>query len=344
MGLNVKDIIPSKEISLDDLSNKRLAVDTYNLLYQFLTTIRQPDGSPLLDSKGRITSHLNGLFSRTMNLLQKGIRLAFVFDGAPPALKAQERERRSRLKKEAMQEYEIAKECHDISAMKKHAGRTARLEPEMVEEAKELIRAMGMPVVQAPSEGEAQAAYMAKKGDVYATVSQDFDTLLYSTPFLVRNLSITGRRKKAGRLGFDTIKPELISLSDVRNRLGLDSEHMVILGMLVGTDYNYGGIKGIGPVKALKILKECGNDFDALFARVGWEEHFGMPWTDVYYTFRNMPVTDDYCLEWADPDLGMVTEILCDRHDFSRERVENAFSKLSDTRSERSQKGLGEFF
>lgn len=344
MGLNIKELVQAKEVTFEELKNKKLAVDSFNLLYQFLTTIRQPDGTPLKDSTGRITSHMNGLFNRTASLMQKGIKLVFVFDGKAPEIKTKERQRRAELKKDARKEYEIAKQRQDIESMKKYASRDVRLEPGMIEEAKELISALGLPVVQAPCEGEAQAAHMAKKGDCFATVSQDFDTVIYASPKLVRNLSISSRKKKTGKLGFDTVKPEIVTYSDVLNSTGLDSDQLVILAILIGTDYNYGGIKGIGPVKAMKLIKRHGSNFDAIFEEAEWNKYFDMPWTDIFYTFKKMPVSDDYKLEWQNPDFDKIRKMLIEEREFSRERVENVIERLQNSMIEKKQKGLGDFF
>jgi len=340
MGLAVRDIIKAEETSLDKLSGKSFAIDSFNLLYQFLTTIRQPDGSPLSDSKGNVTSHLVGLFSRTAVLLQKGLSPAFVFDGKAPDLKSQERLRRKGVKEQAQKDYEAAKGRQDLEGMKKYASRTSRLTPEMVDEAKKLITALGCPVIQAPSEGEAQAAYMAKRGDVYATVSQDFDTLLYGAPRLVRNLSIAGKRKKTAKLGMVTVKPEIISLTGNLNSLGIDNDQLIALAMLVGTDYNIGGIRGFGPKKALDMVKKHRKEFDLLFEEAEWDARFDVPWTDVYYLIKQMPVTDEYSLQWNKPDIKKVKQLLCAAHEFSEQRVDNAIGKLGDNR----QKGLVEFF
>jgi len=178
MGINFKDIIVKKEVSFDDLKNKILVIDSFNILYQFLATIRQADGTPLMDSKGRITSHLNGLFYRTTKMMQCSIKPAFVFDGKSPELKHREHERRQGLKKEAQKKFDEAKEKEDTEAMRKYAQRAMSLSREMVDQAKELILALGLPVIQAPSEGEAQAAYIVKKNDAFAVVSQDYDSLL----------------------------------------------------------------------------------------------------------------------------------------------------------------------
>lgn len=344
MGLQLKDIIKPEEISMDDLSNKTLAIDSHNILYQFFSTIRQSDGTPLKDSSGNVTSHLNGLFHRTINMLQKNIKPVFVFDGQPPELKKKELERRASQKEKAQQKYEEAKAEEDVEAMKKYASRTSKITPEMVEEAKELIRYMGLPVVDAPSEGEAQAAYMAKEGHAYATVSQDFDALMFKSPRVIRNLSISGKRKKSGSPAYQQIKPEIISLSDTLNSLGIDNEKLMILGILIGTDLNHGGIKGIGPAKALKLIKKHGDDYENLFKEANWEEHFSVGWEEVFHTLKRIPVTDDYELSWTHPDTEKIIELLCNKHEFSEDRTRTQLQKLEKSTGSKQQRGLGDFF
>lgn len=343
MGVKIFELVPAKEIELDSLAGKTLAVDSSLFLYQFLSTIRQRDGTPLMDSKGNVTSHLTGLFSRTVKLMQKQINLIFVFDGKPPELKKKERERRAGLKKEAELKYKIAVEKKDMDEMKKYASRTTRLTPEMVEEAKELISALGLPVVQAPSEGEAQASYLVKKGEAFAVASQDADSLMFGAPRLVKNLAITGRRKKAGKLGYETVKPELIELQNVLNTLGIDNDQLIALSMLVGTDYNIGGIKGIGQKNGLKLVKKHKKDFDALFKEAEWEKYFDFPWQDVFNAVKNMQTTDKYSTEQEKVDKDRVVKLLVEKHDFSHERVNSALDKLLKARQKKQQKGLVEW-
>jgi len=214
MGLQFRDLVVKKEISLADLKGKILVVDAYNNLYQYLTTIRSPDGAAFTDSKGRVTSHLIGLFYRTTTLLEEGLRLAFVFDGKPPAIKQKTWEKRSAAKAEAVKRFKEAEKAGAKEEMKRFASRSAILTKEMVADAKTVLAALGLPIVQAPSEGEAQATHIVKRGDAYASVSQDYDNLIFGCPRLVRNLSVAGKRKKAGTLGYQTVKPELILLDD----------------------------------------------------------------------------------------------------------------------------------
>ncbi|MBW2978674.1 flap endonuclease-1 [Candidatus Woesearchaeota archaeon] len=342
MGVNLRDLLIRKEISFKDLNNRVLAVDSYNMLYQFLTTIRTVDGTPLMDSHGNVTSHLIGLFSRTASFLQKGLKPIFVFDGKKPDLKTKELERRSSLKQEARTKYKIAVKKKDIAAMKKYAGRFSYLSKEMVDQAKELVKLMGLPVVQAPSEGEAQASQIVKNGDAWAVISQDYDSLLYGTDRLIQNLSIAGRRKKIGRLSYQTVKPLLINLSDNLNNLKIDNEKLIVLSMLVGTDYNPKGVKGIGPKNALKLVQKH-DDFDELFKEVKWDEHVDVPWTEIFYLFKKMPVTNNYNLKFKQPDKEGLIKFLVKKHDFSIERVNSALDSVLKTHKKKSQKKLGDF-
>ena len=344
MGVNIIDLLIRKEINIKDLKNKIIAIDASLFLYQFLTTIRGRDGSLLMDSKGNITSHLVGLFSRTTNLMSKGLKLIYVFDGKPPELKNKEKEKRIELKREAELKYKKAKEREDVEEMKKYAARTSKLTTAMVEEAKKLILALGLPIVQAPSEGEAQAAHIVKKGDAFAVASQDADSLLFGTNTLIRNLSMVGKRKKVNKLIYESIKPEIIDLAENLNNLGIDQDQLIALCLLVGTDYTPGGIKGIGPKSALKLVKKHESDIDGLFREIKWKENFDFSWQEVFYLFKKMPVTSNYKLEWELINENKLKKILVDSHDFSEERVDSLLNKLLKEKKLKEQKGLGEFF
>jgi len=344
MGVQITELLAGEEIALDRLKGKILAVDAHLFLYQFLTTIRQPDGTPLSDSKGNVTSHLIGLFTRSTSLMRHGIKLAYVFDGKPPKLKEKEREKRKEIKIEAGKKYKEAVEKEDTEGMRKYAARTSRLTSDMIEESKKLIEALGLPVVQAPSEGEAQAAFIVKNHGAFAVASQDADSLLFGAPRLIRNLSMAGRRKRTNKLAYETIKPQLISLSDTLNTLKIDQGQLIALAMLVGTDFNPGGIKGIGPKNALKLVTKHGNDFDALFREVKWDGQNEVPWTEIFYLIQKMPATEDYHLGWKSPHQENIIKLLVDEHDFSLERVQSTLEKFKEETSSRQQKGLGEFF
>ncbi|MBW3013558.1 flap endonuclease-1 [Candidatus Woesearchaeota archaeon] len=332
----------SHTIELEDLKDKKLMVDAHNMLYQFLTTIRQADGTPLMDSKGRITSHLTGLFNRTTKFMSLGMKLAFVFDGEVPELKYTELSKRRSLKEEAHKKHKEAVEKEDIEAMKKYATRTTRLTGQMIEESKELLDALGIPVIQALSEGEAQAAHIVKQGDAYAVVSQDADCLLFGAPKLIKNLSVAGRKKMPSKLAYVSVKPELIELKENLSNLKLSQDQLIALGLLVGTDFNPGGIKGIGPKKGLKLVQECGKDFDKLFKQVEWG--FDYNWEKPFDLIKNMPVDKKYKLNWHKIDRDAVLRILCDKHDFSEERVVKKLDEVGSKQEKASQKGLKQWF
>ena len=342
MGVKLTELLIRKELEIYQLKNRTIAVDAQNHLYQFLSTIRQPDGSLFTDSRGNVTSHLIGLLSRTSSLLKSGLRLVYVFDGKVPKLKKPETQRRSELKAEAEELYRKAEEREDAEAMRKYAARTSRLTPEMLEEAKKLLEALGVPYVQAPSEGEAQAAYMAKKGNAYGVASQDADCLLFEAPRLIKNLSITGRKKVAGKLSYERVNPEMLSLSENLRHLGINQKQLIALAMLIGTDFNGGGIKGIGPKNGLKLVRQY-KEPEKIFDAAGWGSHFDLSWSEVYDLISGMPVTDSYDLTFSKVDAEATLKLLCDGHDFSKERVEKATGELSQADSDRKQKGLMDF-
>ncbi|MEM4577144.1 MAG: flap endonuclease-1 [Candidatus Nezhaarchaeales archaeon] len=326
MGVDLKDLIPRTTIPLSALSSKIVAIDAYNALYQFLSTIRQPDGTPLKDSSGRVTSHLSGLLYRTVNLLEVGVKPVYVFDGKPPEIKEMEILRRKKVKEEAVKKYEEALKKGDLKTARTYAQQTAHLTDDMSYEAKRLLDALGVPWVQAPSEGEAQAAYMTIKGDAYAAASQDYDSLLFGAKRLVRNLTITGRRKLPRKDEYVEIEPELIELDRVLQELQINREQLIDIAILIGTDYNPDGVKGIGPKTALKLLKTYGSLEKVLKALP--EAEFPIDPFEIKRIFLEPKVTDDYKLEWRKPNVEEVVKFLCDERDFSQERVMNALSRV----------------
>ncbi|TAL58364.1 MAG: flap endonuclease-1 [Nanoarchaeota archaeon] len=338
MGVSITEILPVHSIEFEDLANKVVVIDGFLVLYQFLATIRQPDGTPLKDSHGRITSHLQGLFARSVNLMQKGVKLAFVFDGTAPALKKRVQESRSKAKTAAKEAYDDALKQENIELMQKYAGRTSRLTPEMVTEAKRLLDALGLPWIQAPSEGEAQAAAIVADGKAYAVGTQDADAFLFGAPRLIKNLTVSEKKKAPNKLSYISVKPELIELNELLSKNEITQDQLIAIGILVGTDYNPGGVKGIGVKKALKLIKEHSNLSD-VFNSVSWNEKNDIKWEEIFNTIRNIPVTRDYSLKWGKPSEEKIIKILCEEHDFSFERVKSAIDKLKNV----SQQGLGQW-
>ncbi|MEM4214794.1 MAG: flap endonuclease-1 [Candidatus Pacearchaeota archaeon] len=348
MGLQIGELVPKKEIKLEDLKGKIIAVDAFNALYQFLANIRQPDGTPLMDSKGRITSHLSGLFYRTTNLMSKGLKLVYVFDGKPPELKEETARARAVRKEEAREKYEEAKEKGEKEEMFKWARQTLRLSDEMIQESKELLRVLGLPVIQAPSEGEAQCAFIVKRGDAYAVASQDYDSLLFGASRLIQNLTLAKKRRLASG-AYVPIMPELIELERVLNNLQLNYEQLICLGILVGTDFNPGGVKGIGPKKALQLVLQYKTPvliFNAIEKQVqeGKIPELEFEWRDIFELFKKPDVTSNYNIEFDKINTNAIKRILCKEHDFSEERVDSALEKVYEHKKEASQKGLDNWF
>ena len=342
--MNLRDLVAPVAVSLEELKGKVLAIDGYNALYQFLAIIRQPDGTPLKDSRGRITSHLSGIFYRTANLLEAGVKPVYVFDGKPPELKTKEIERRIEVKEKAVVEYKAALERGDIVAARKAAQATSKLTGEMVGQAKDVLAALGVPWIQAPSEGEAQATFMTEKGDAWATVSQDYDSLLFGAPRLVRNLTISGRRKLPNKPVYIDIEPEIVKLEDVLLELKITRDQLIDIGILLGTDFNPDGFKGIGPKKALKAIEEFGS-LKAILEQKKLEADPTLDVDAIRDIFLNPKTTDDYRLEWGSINGNAVKEILCGSFDFSPERIEAALQRIEkETKELKKQSSLEKWF
>jgi flap endonuclease-1 len=326
MGVQISDIIEGRPVELVELSGNRIAIDAYNTLYQFLSIIRDRfTGEPLKDSKGRVTSHLSGLFYRTINLLEAGIKPVFVFDGQPPSFKGKTIEERQAVRRDAEQKWKEAV-ARGEEAMK-YAQAAMHLTDEMLKDSKELLDALGVPWIQAPSEGEAQCAYMCRVGKVDFAGSQDFDALLFSSPKLIRNLSISGRRKVPRKEEYVEIKPEIIELQKFLDALGINMNQLIVLGILVGTDYNPKGIKGIGPKKALQLVKEQKN-LKNVMSQVEWR--FDVSAEEIYEFFLHPDVTEKFKMEWNQPDADQLIGFMVDEHDFLLDRIKKVIEKLQE--------------
>ncbi len=337
----MRGIVPAHPIDLVDLTGRKIALDAYNAMYQFMAKIRQPDGSPLMTTWGEITSVHSGIFYRTANLLAIGMIPVYVFDGEPPAFKSATIAEREERRREARELWLEAREAGNLEEARKYAQQAGWLTEDMVADAKEILRLMGVPVVQAPSEGEAQAAHMADRGDVWAAGSQDYDSLLFGAPRLVRNLTLSGRRKLPGRKEYAEISPEVIELGEVLSSLGITREQLVVVGLLVGTDYNPGGIKGIGPKRAVQLVKRAGT-LEGVLREVGWP--FDVDPTELLEFFLNPPVTDDYEVGLSPPSEEDLLKFMVEGHQFSESRVSKTLAMVREAYKRlRSAGGLEEW-
>lgn len=334
MGVDLSELVPKQPGLIRDFSGQTVAVDAYNTIYQFLSIIRQPDGTPLMDSRKRVTSHLSGLLYRNLNLLEAGIRPVYVFDGKPHDLKKGTIEERAAIKEKAQAEYEAALAEGDLERARSKAQQTSRITKDMIEDAKRLLGLIGIPVVQAPMDGEGEAAYLVQKGHASAVASQDFDSLLFGSPVLVRNLTITGRRKLPRRQVYINVEPERMELRAVLSGLSLTREQLVEMCILMGTDFNE-GIRGIGPKKALKLISEHGT-----LEKVIAVKNYDIPqWPEVRRIFLEPAVEDPGPPVFGEPQVEKIVELLVEEHDFSRERVESPLRRLVEMREEQRRQG-----
>lgn len=321
MGVALRDILtPYKHPAEPQDLTGVASVDAYNALYQFLSIIRQPDGTPLMDKEGRVTSHLSGIFYRTGNFLQQGIQPVWIFDGKPPELKSRTIGERRAVRDEAQGKWEQAKREGDIAGAFRYAMASSRLDEAVLSSARELLSLLGVPVLDAPSEGEAEASHMVRSGAARYVASQDYDTLLFGAPLLVRNLTVSGKRRLHGRMV--NVQPEMILLDEVLSGLDLTREDLIDIAILVGTDFNEGA-PGIGAKTALKKVKS-GEFQEIMDSR--------LPDVDpgpVREFFLHPPVSDAYSFEWKKPDHDRIITFLCGKYGFSEDRVNPVLEKIT---------------
>ena len=337
MGIQLGPLLETRKIKVEELSGQRVAIDGYNVLYQFLTSIRQADGSLLTDSEGRVTSHLSGILFRFSKLVENGIKLCIVFDGKPPALKKNLLEERRQRKIKAQIEWEAAIEAGDTETARTKAQQTTRLDPNMVSEVKKLLDLLGVPWVDAPSEGEAQVAALLNQGMVDYGASQDFDTVLFGASKFIRNLTLSGRRKLPKQQKWVEVSPEIIDLEASFQKLELNREQLIDVAILMGTDFNP-GIDGVGPKRGLKLVQEFGNAEGAL-KKLGKEiENL----EEIRSLFLEHPFVE-FTPEWKTPNVESTFSYLCNDYSFNKARVEKALEKFVEAKPRARQFTLGDF-
>ncbi|ABR54529.1 XPG I [Methanococcus vannielii SB] len=324
MGVQFGDIIPKKEISLKLLRTKSAAIDAMNVIYQFLSSIRLKDGSPLKNRSGEITSTYNGIFYKTIYMLENEITPIWVFDGKSHDLKEKTKEDRRKLRQNALENYLEAKEQDNLENMQKYAKRANFLDKKTIENSKRLLELMGVPYINAPSEGEAQCAELVKSKNASFVVSQDYDSILYGAESVVKN--ITSSNKSL----------ELIELSKVLTELNVNLLELIDVAILIGTDYNPGGIKGIGPKKAFEVVKK------------GQMEKYAFEiqnYSEIRKIFDEPNVITDYEIGLKLPRKDELIEFLVEENDFSKERVLPNIEKLDLLLgNKKSQKSLESWF
>ena len=298
-----------------ELAGKTLAVDGYNALYQFLATIRQADGQLFTDASGAVTSHLMGALYRTTSLLGEGVLPVWVFDGKPPELKAATLSARFRAKARAETEWKEALAAGDLVTAKRKAAATSRLTRPMVEEVRQLLEALGVPTIPAPSEGESEAAFLAAQHRVWGVASEDYDSLLFGAPRLVRGLAARGSRG-------NTPAAQLIDRAELLGNLGLSDDELILVGVLIGTDFNEGAA-GIGPKRALKLAQRH-RGMEASLREAGLDPVELAP---VLELFRHPEVADVPVPPYGPIRAEEVRRLLVEGHGFSPARVDAALTR-----------------
>ena len=334
MGLNLKDLVVREKTKLESFSTKVIAIDAYNAIYQFLASIRGPDGLQLSDSEGRITSHLSGLLYRNVNFLSLGIKPVYVFDGKPPSLKTAEIERRKQIKKDATVKYEKAIAEGNLEDARKFAQQTTSMKDGMVEDSKKLLTLFGIPYIVAPSEGEATAANLTNTGHAYASASQDFDSILCGAKKLIRNFTNSGRRKIPNRNTYIDIVPEIIETQKTLDSLKLTREELIDVGILIGTDFNPNGFERIGPKTALKLIRQHSRLEDIPQIQEQLQE---IDFEQIREIFLNPEVAKVDEITFEKTDYDGISNYLVKERSFSEDRVQSTLNRLKKALEKKSQ-------
>ncbi len=327
--MNLTPVVVRHATNLEALRGRTVAVDGNLELYQFLSIMRMRDGRPLMDDAGHVTSHLNGLLYRTTRLITDyGIRPVFVFDGPPPELKWAEIAKRREVREKARREHEEALARGDMGAAWSKAVSATRLTREMTEDAKVLLTYLGIPWMQAPSEGEAQAAFLARRGDAWAAGSKDYDALLFGAPRLVRFLAVSSTEFLPSLGRTRMVAPETIDLEENLRALGLSREQLIDAAILVGTDF-FQGVKGIGPKTAVKRIREWGS-LDGASSET--REKLPPNVAEIREFFLHPPVTEPGNLRPSPAQPEAVVRFLCDERGFAPQRVRGVLERLRSVR------------
>lgn len=338
-NVDVREAVP-----LAKLSSRILAIDGFNQLFQFMSSIRDVSGGSMVDSEGRITSHLIGLLTRNCVLLQYGIQPVYIFDGKSHPLKTKEKERRRETTRLAEIEYKKALDEGDMIKARSFGSRVNKLSPEMLDDSKRLLELLGIPWLTAPGEGEAQASQMSIEGTVWATASQDYDTMLFGAPRMVRNLNITGKRNLPGGKVI-TIQPEQIELHRLLDVLKLTREQLIDLGILLGTDFNPDGFKKIGPATGYKLINKYGT-FEEVKKHNNTVKENEIPYEEIRKIFLHPNVVKNVKIDFSNKfDKEKIVEFLVTERSFSRDRYINILEKTErEMEINKTQTSLDDWF
>ncbi|KAG8344776.1 XPG N terminal domain [Trypanosoma vivax] len=330
-----------KEQELQCYFGRRIAIDASMAIYQFLIALRSfqdGQGVELTNDMGEVTSHLNGLFFRTLRMVDEGLRPIYVFDGKAPTLKSKELQNRRQKADDAIQKFKKAQEEGDAEMMEKMGKRTVRLTQEQMEEAKKLLQLMGIPVVQAPSEAEAQCAELVKKNKAWAVGTEDMDALTFGAPIMLRHLTYSEAKKRP---------IAEFHLDDILQTSGMTMEQFVDLCILLGCDY-VPKIPGIGPHKAWEGIKKF-HSIEAFIESLDSAKHV-VPEDFHYSEARQFFIAPEVIpgeeveIQFREPDEEGLIQFLVNEKRFNRDRVEKGIQRLRNAIGKKTQGRLDQFF
>ncbi|KAJ9681610.1 hypothetical protein PVL29_017828 [Vitis rotundifolia] len=328
-----------KEQKFESFFGRKIAIDASMSIYQFLIVVGRSGTEMLTNEAGEVTSHLQGMFSRTIRLLEAGLKPVYVFDGKPPDLKKQELAKRFSRRADATEDLTEALETGNKEEIEKFSKRTVKVTKQHNEDCKKLLRLMGVPVIEAPSEAEAQCAALCKSGKVYAVASEDMDSLTFGAPKFLRHLMDPSSRK-IPVMEFDITK--------ILEELNLTMDQFIDLCILSGCDY-CDSIRGIGGQTALKLIRQHGSIENILenINRERYQIPDDWPYQEARRLFKEPQVfSDDEQLDvkWSAPDEEGLITFLANENGFNSDRVTKAIEKIKAAKNKSSQGRLESFF
>ncbi|KAH8275494.1 hypothetical protein KR026_008856 [Drosophila bipectinata] len=341
LGLSklIADLAPQaiRESEIKNFFGRKVAIDASMCLYQFLIAVRS-EGAQLATVNGDPTSHLMGMFYRTIRLLDNGIKPVYVFDGKPPDLKSGELAKRAERREEAEKALKAATEAGDDAEIEKFNRRLVRVTKEHAREAKELLKLMGVPYVEAPCEAEAQCAALVKAGKVYATATEDMDALTFGSTKLLRYLTYSEARK---------MPVKEFSYEKLLEGLGVNNREFIDLCILLGCDYCE-SIKGIGPKRAIELINNY-RDIETILDNLDTSK-YTVPENWNYKIARELFIEPEVAnaesieLKWTEPDEEGLVKFLCGDRQFNEDRVRSGAKKLLKSKQSQTQVRLDSFF
>lgn len=335
----IGDYAPSaiKENEMKNYFGRKVAVDASMSIYQFLIAVRQ-DGSTLMNADGETTSHLMGMFYRTIRMIENGIKPVYVFDGKPPDMKSGELAKRQEKREESQASLKIAEEKGDAEGVEKFQKRLVKVTRLHNDECKQLLRLMGVPYIEAPGEAEAQCAALVKAGKVFAVGTEDMDALTFGSSIVLRHLTFSETRKMPIKEFY---------LDRVLKGLEMNQDEFIDLCILLGCDY-CDSIRGIGPKRAMELIRQHKN-IETVVKNLDLKKYpipENWPFEQARRLFKEPDVADAETLDikWIEPDEEELVKFMVNEKGFNEERIRNGVKKLEKAKAGSTQGRLETFF